>query len=90
MKADHLKHLDSGIEEVRRGWRKLADDDDLAELLKVIHRPGWTTPAEVAFVTGIVDSLREHTNTMLGLKRTLIDGSRAVGTVTEVETAATY
>jgi|WetSurMetagenome_2_1015567.scaffolds.fasta_scaffold657749_1 hypothetical protein len=29
----------------------------LKEFLKNIHRPGWTTPAEIAFVNLIIDNI---------------------------------
>jgi hypothetical protein len=29
----------------------MSDNSDIDELLKIIHRPGWTTPAEFALVS---------------------------------------
>jgi hypothetical protein len=56
----------------------LSSDDDLRELIKIIRKPGWTTPAETIFVHGVLDSLIAHANAMAGLKKQLLAGSRAV------------
>lgn len=48
----HMMRVETQAKELNRNLANLADDKDFQEFLKIIHRPGWTTPAEVAFVTG--------------------------------------
>jgi hypothetical protein len=53
---------------------------ELLALLKVIKQPGWTTPAEIAFALGIVQSLTVQLGAFNQLKGALISGSRSVRT----------
>jgi hypothetical protein len=57
----------------------LADTGSLMGLLQIIHRPGWTTPAEFVFVNGILDSMLVHAQTLTTLQHTLLAGSVVVG-----------
>lgn len=52
---------------------------NLSGLIAIIHRPGWTTPAEWLFVNGILDSMAIHTEALAGLQQSLLAGSAAVG-----------
>jgi hypothetical protein len=63
-----------------------AASGDLQELLTIIHRPGWTTPAEATFVEGIVDSMTSNARTLDALKQVLLMGSRAVGSTSKSAT----
>jgi hypothetical protein len=60
--------------------KKLADDKDFIELLSIIHKPGWTTPAEALFVNGLLDAMNAHAQHLTELKQTLLAGARAVST----------
>ncbi|PSB28667.1 hypothetical protein [Stenomitos frigidus] len=79
MDTKELTKLEGRIKELSQGLKQLSDDDELTELIKIIHQPGWTTPAELLFVSGLVDALMMKTKTLRNLKHTLISGSRLVG-----------
>jgi hypothetical protein len=79
MEAQDLKKLEARIKELHQGLKQLSNDDEMDELIRIIHRPGWTTPAELLFVSGLVDALIIKTKTLGNLKHTLIAGSRLVG-----------
>lgn len=79
MDSHEMKHLVDSIGQLRRSLGDLANDQDLEELLKIIHRPGWTTPAEFQLVAGIVDSIQAHARALVGLKQALLAGSQKVG-----------
>lgn len=53
-----VKQSETGIMQARDNLAALVDESDMSELLNMIHRPGWITPAEPALVAGLVDSLR--------------------------------
>jgi len=74
-----LKHLEERLELLAKGMAKLGDGKDLRELIPIIRKPGWTTPAEFLLVTGVVDSMIAHAEGLAGLKDALVKGSRAVG-----------
>lgn len=78
MKAHDKPHLEARIKDLHRSIKALGDTPELEELALLIHRPGWTTPAEWLFVTGLVESLHTHVTQLAGLKQALMAGSRAV------------
>jgi len=51
----------------------------VGELIPIIHRPGWTTVAELALVAGLVESMIKHTELIGDLHSTLMRGAQAVG-----------
>jgi len=52
----------------------------LQELTQIIRQPGWTTPAELTFVSAILDSMRVQLLALERLNRQLLTGARRVGT----------
>jgi hypothetical protein len=73
-----LKQIESRCKDLTNSLKTLADEKDVAEFLQIIHRPGWTTPAEVAFVHGLLDAMNAQAKHLAGLKQTLLTGARAV------------
>jgi hypothetical protein len=73
-----LDLLESRLRGVDQGMKSLAAGG-LSELITIIRRPGWTTPAEFALVMGIVESLQAHANVMAGLQKSLVAAARSVG-----------
>ena len=53
--------------------------DDFDELFLIIHRPGWTTPAEIALIHSLIDAAENAINGAVQLRGALVDGARAVG-----------
>jgi hypothetical protein len=80
MDKHELTKFEGRIKELIGSLNMLAqgEDGDLRELLRIIHQPGWTTPAELVFSHGIVDSMLVQTKALVGLKQVLLQGSRAV------------
>ncbi len=56
-----------------------AHAQQISDLIPIIHRPGWTTPAEVLLVSGLVESLLAHSQIMDATHAALIRGAQAVG-----------
>jgi len=78
MKAHDKPHLEARIKDLHHSIKALGDTPELEELALLIHRPGWTTPAEWLFVTGLVEALHTHVAHVINLKQMLITGGRAV------------
>jgi len=74
----NIAYLEVRIKELSTQLATLADTQDLEELIIIIHKPGWTTPAEYVLVRGLVDAMHEYTKALASLRQTLIHGSRAV------------
>ncbi len=56
---------------------------DWKNLIQVIRRPGWTTPAELRFALGMVDGMIAQTKALEQLKTVLLTASRAVARKTQ-------
>jgi len=83
----HSNSHDGKIKALEGHLKQLSDklasfnghSQQLSELIPVIHRPGWTTLAEVTLVNGLVEAMIKHTDVIAELHSTLIRGAQAVG-----------
>src|SRR5690242_16481975 len=75
----NIAHLETRVKELGEQLETMGDTSDLEEMIFLIHRPGWTTPAEYLLVSGIVDAMQEHAKALTTLRQSLITGSRVIG-----------
>ena len=75
---DHVKILDKKITELSDALAHLGKGTDLKELLRIIRFPGWTTPAELAFVSTILDTMHTQAKAIAGLSSQLLAGGKLV------------
>ena len=75
-----IGRLEKSINALQDRLSILAAEDDYVELIKIIRRPGWTTPAEFRLVTTIVDTFARQVEVLDTLKGDLIQVSQVVGT----------
>jgi len=80
MEKHNVPHLEAKLKELQEVCTTLADGSDSAEMLKIIHRPGWTTPADFFFVNSILDSLLAQARNLLALRKSLVTGAGQVET----------
>jgi hypothetical protein len=80
MEKHDLQHLEKKLFEFKEISARFADNSDIDELLKIIHHPGWTTPAEFALVFSLVESLHTQVRNVISLRSALLTGSKQVGT----------
>ena len=78
MKKHELAHLETKLKEVRTTLTNLADGGGFEEFVRTVHKPGFTTPAEVALFTAVVDSMAEQVKNVLTLKQVLLSGAEKV------------
>jgi hypothetical protein len=78
MEKHDLTHLETKVKELRDTLTSAADNSDFDEFLTIIHKPGFTSVAEVALLRGVVDSMNEHSKTLLGLKHVLLNAASKV------------
>ncbi len=74
----YLKKLEKKATSLSDALGDLGNSEDFRRLILEWRRPGWTTPAELIFVTGILDAMSAHTAALNGLKGALTKGSKAV------------
>ncbi|MQS10809.1 hypothetical protein F7Q99_00570 [Streptomyces kaniharaensis] len=77
MEQAQLSHLEQRVHHLITMTKAIAHDE-YEELLDIIHRPGWTTPAEAALVTSHLEMLIRHTEVVAEARRGLMEGARAV------------
>jgi hypothetical protein len=78
MQAHDAEHLEKKINELHKSLIALSGQDPVTGLITIIHKPGWTSVAELEFFTGIVDSMVSQTKSLAELKRVLSSGSNKV------------
>lgn len=75
----HIKLLDEKISDLSDALAHLGKGTDLVELLRIIRKPGWTTPAEFRFSVALVETMKLQVD---GLKQTsarLLEAAKVVG-----------
>jgi len=78
MEHDHLKKLETKIASLREVVTDLASADGYDVLFKIIHQPGWTTPAELAFALAMIETMSGAAHVLVEAKNALIAASRSV------------
>jgi hypothetical protein len=74
----HVEALGKKITDVSNALAMLGKGTDLKELVHIIHGPGWTTPAELAFAATILEEIQAHASAIGRLNSQLIAGSKLV------------
>jgi hypothetical protein len=77
--AAHVEKFTKKLRAVRQAVANLPGDDFHEQLITVIHRPGWTTPAEILFFEALADSILAQTQHLNQLHQQLKAASEAVG-----------
>lgn len=78
MKKHELVQLEISIKELRSALTRVADGAGFEEFIKIVHRPGFTTPAEAALLQGVANSMLEQARTLMSLKQILLTGAEKV------------
>lgn len=73
-----LRRLEANVNALQKILAGFGRSSDLAELLKNIRRPGWTTPAEFLLVNGTISSMTAHAKLLGEMQSSLLKGARAV------------
>jgi len=79
MEKHELVQLEARIQSLKTSHTALSNSLSLDELMNIIHRPGWTTPAELAFVNAGLDSIDAQMKQLSALTQGLINSARLVG-----------
>ena len=76
--ADQIQRFERKLREVKQAVANLPGDEYHAELIKVVHRAGWTTLAEGIFFEAITESILAHTRDLQQLHQKLKASFEAV------------
>jgi hypothetical protein len=76
--SHHIHELEKTINSAADALAGLGRGSHLQELQRIIHLPGWTTPAELAFVNAILDHISFEVRTLDRLQADLVEAARKV------------
>ena len=76
--SHHVHELEKTIKTLADKLAELGRGAHLLELQRIIHWPGWTSPAELAFVNAILDHLSVEVRTIERLQADLVEAARKV------------
>jgi hypothetical protein len=76
-KSDIAK-LDKKISALSNVLAKLGKGTDLKDLILIIRKPGWTTPAELAFTTAMLDAVTAQAVQLDRLASAVVKAARKV------------
>jgi hypothetical protein len=85
MSEKSIQQVARKLSALKTNLRSVAEDDVYDQLLKIIHRPGWTTPAEIAFFETVLNSVDAHTRLLSQLHKDLLRSSQLVEAKATVE-----
>ena len=76
-----LQKLEHALKECSHNLRQLGEHSTptVEELLVIVRRPGWTTPAEFALVHALADAVRGQARSLLSTIEGLVAGTQLVG-----------
>lgn len=77
-KDRHVQHLDRRLRALLAGQSDASASEDYEELLRIIHFPGYTTPVQLMFVNGLMESLELNVAEGARLRNVLIEGSKGI------------
>ena len=68
-----LGNLEKRVNELQKNLAFVGQSTnaDSSELFKIIHRPGWTTIAQVELATQLIDTMNQQAAAMRGLRNAL-------------------
>jgi hypothetical protein len=79
MTNKHVETLEKQITALSDALAHLGRGTTGAELLKIIHKPGWTTLAEFAFLAAMLKTTQMHVSAIEALQADMLAASKAVG-----------
>jgi hypothetical protein len=74
----HIRQLEEKVTALSDALAHLGRGTTITELLRIIRFPGWTTPAEVAFLTAALDHMLGQVVAMEQFQVSVLDASRKV------------
>jgi hypothetical protein len=83
-----IQVLEKKVTELSNALAGLGTTEDLRELLRIIHQPGWTTVAEFLLTNGFIDSITAQARTIAAQREALLNAAREVSSQKEFAAAA--
>lgn len=79
MSAQHdIGRLERDIVTLQKTVHAFAQEDVYSQLVKFIHQPGWTTPAEFLLVDGAINAMNAQLRELIALRDVVVGASREI------------
>jgi hypothetical protein len=78
MDHEHITRMETQVRELHEHLETLASHQPVHQLLDMIHKPGWTSIAEQAMISGLLDAMFAQARALSALKLVLLDGASKV------------
>jgi hypothetical protein len=78
MSEHDISLLERDIVTLQKTVHAFAQEDPLAQLLKFIHQPGWTTPAEFLLVHGAINAMNAQLRELITLRDVVVGAGREI------------
>ena len=75
----HVAELEARVRALNASFVELGSADDFNEFFHIIHRPGWTSPQDVALMNSLVDATERSATDARHLRKAMLEGARAIG-----------
>lgn len=72
----HVREVEAKVTALSNALATLGRGTTLAELLKLIHFPGYTTPAEFAMTMAVLDSMSTQVGVLTKLQNELVAATK--------------
>jgi hypothetical protein len=77
--AKDIDKLDKKITDLSAALATLGRGTDFKELIRIIHNPGWTTPAELKLTFTVLETMQAQVSQLTKLSDALMMSARKVG-----------
>jgi hypothetical protein len=75
----HVEELDGQLRDLAAAFGDLGSSEDFEELFRIIHRGGWTTVIDVAFMHSLIEATQRSVEDARQLRSAMLNGARAIG-----------
>ncbi len=76
--GQHIGKLDQRLRELSATFASLGDTSDIDEIIRIIHKPGWTTLPDLYFMNALLDVVQRTAEDAQHQRAALRDGAVAV------------
>jgi hypothetical protein len=73
---NHVRQVEAKVTALSNALATLGRGTTLAELLKLIHFPGYTTPAEFAITLAVLDSMSTQVEALTKMQNELVAATK--------------
>ena len=80
MPEKNVAQIEQKINTLKRDIQQLSNANVYDQLLQIIHKPGWTTPAESRFFETTLELISAQVQSLARAQQGLLEASQSVGT----------